>query len=69
EKLDGENQVVILLNSFPDKYKEVKSDIRYECDKLTFDIVFDALQSKELDIKIEKKDTEALFVKNKHNKS
>lgn len=44
EKLDGENQVVILLNSLPDKYKEVKSDIRYECDKLTFDIVFDALQ-------------------------
>lgn len=68
EKLDSENQVVILLGSLPKKYKEVTSVIKYGRDIFSLEIVLNALRSKELKIKVEKKDTEALFVKGKQNK-
>lgn len=56
KKLDGENQVVILWNSLPEKYKEVKSAVKYGRDSLTLDILLNYLRSKELELKTEKKD-------------
>lgn len=68
-RLSGENQPVILLNSLPEKYKEVKSAIKYGRDSLALDIVLDSLQSKELEMKTEKKESEALFTKSKLGKN
>lgn len=68
KKLDCENQVVILLNSLLKKYKEIKCAIKYGRDTLSLDVVLNSLRSKELELRTDKKDTEALYVKNKHNK-
>lgn len=68
EQLDTENQAVILLNSLLEKYKEVKSTINYDRDSLTLDIVLDSLRSKELELRIEKKKTTALYTKNRQLK-
>ena len=57
EKISEENQAIILLNSLPESYKELKAAIKYGRDSLTLDDVLGALRSRELEIKIEKKAT------------
>lgn len=43
-KVEDEVQAIILLNSFPNKYKDVKPAIMYEKDTLTFDLVVSSLK-------------------------
>lgn len=38
EKMSDENQAIILLNSLPDSYKEIKAAIKYGRDSLTLDL-------------------------------
>ena len=64
EKNSEENQAIILLNSLPESYKELKAATKYGRNSLTLDDVLGALRSRELEIKIEKKATsEGLQVK------
>ena len=51
EKLRDESQAIILLNSLPDSYKEVKAAIKFGRKTITLDEVFSALRSWELDMK------------------
>ncbi|KAL2534001.1 DNA polymerase zeta catalytic subunit-like [Abeliophyllum distichum] len=55
-KVSEEYKAVILLNSIPDIYKEVKNAIKYGRDTLTPEIVIDSLRSKEMEMKAEKHD-------------
>ncbi|KAA0060177.1 Retrovirus-related Pol polyprotein from transposon TNT 1-94 [Cucumis melo var. makuwa] len=63
EKMSDENQVVILLNSLPETYREVKATIKYGRDSLTMSIVLDALKTRNLEIKKERKDGELLMAR------
>lgn len=69
EEVKSVDQTVILLNLLPESYKEIKATIKYGRDSLTVDVVLDALRTKEVELRIDKKDSEALFVKDKqrHN--
>lgn len=60
EKIEDENKAIILLNSLPDNFREIKSAIKYGRDSLTTNLVIDALRSKELESKTNKKEIEAL---------
>ncbi|TXG46510.1 hypothetical protein EZV62_027990 [Acer yangbiense] len=63
EKLSDENEAIILLNSLPDSFKDVKAAIKYGRTSLSLEECISALKSKELELKIEKKDNgENLFV-------
>lgn len=62
EKIESENQPIILLNSLPEIYKEIKNAIKYGRDSLTLDTVIDALRSKNLELKSEKRENEALSI-------
>lgn len=55
EKISDENQAIILLNSMPETYREVKSAIKYGRTSLTVDEVLEALKTRDLEIKTEKK--------------
>lgn len=55
EKLVDENQAIILLNSLPENYKEVKTAIKYSMDLLSLSTVLDDLRSKDFEIKSGKK--------------
>ncbi|KAA0032415.1 copia-like retroelement pol polyprotein [Cucumis melo var. makuwa] len=55
EKMSDENQAVILLNSLPETYREVKAAIKYGRDSLTMSIVLDALKTRNLEMKKEHK--------------
>lgn len=46
-----EHNVIILLNSLPDMYKNVKNVIKYDQDTLIIDIIVTALKSKSLEFK------------------
>lgn len=63
EKIDDENQTIILLNSLPESYKEIKATIKYGRDSLTLRLVPDALRSKDMETRTQKKDTKALTVR------
>ncbi|KAK0579981.1 hypothetical protein LWI29_034466 [Acer saccharum] len=64
EKLSDENEVIILLNFLPDSFKDVKAAIKYSGTSLSLELCISALKSKELELKIEKKDNvENLFVR------
>ncbi|TXG54059.1 hypothetical protein EZV62_019315 [Acer yangbiense] len=64
EKLSDENEAIILLNSLPDSFKDVKAAIKYGRSSLSLEECISALKSKELELKIEKKDNgENLFVR------
>ncbi|TYK04234.1 Retrovirus-related Pol polyprotein from transposon TNT 1-94 [Cucumis melo var. makuwa] len=63
EEMSDENQVVILLNSLPETYREVKATIKYGQDSLTMSIVLDALKTRNLEIKKERKDGELLMAR------
>ncbi|TXG67505.1 hypothetical protein EZV62_008780 [Acer yangbiense] len=64
EKLSDENEAIILLNSLPDSFKDVKAAIKYGRTSLSLEECISALKSKELELKIEKKDNrENLFAR------
>ncbi|TXG67015.1 hypothetical protein EZV62_008290 [Acer yangbiense] len=64
EKLSDENEAIILLHSLPDSFKDVKAAIKYGRTSLSLEECISALKSKELELKIEKKDNgENLFVR------
>ncbi|TXG73199.1 hypothetical protein EZV62_001778 [Acer yangbiense] len=64
EKLSDENEVIILLNSLPRSFKDVKAAIKYGRTSLSLEECIFALKSKELELKIERKDNgENLFVR------
>ena len=48
------NQAVILLNSLPETYREVKTAIKYGQNSLTINVVLVALKTRNLEIKKEK---------------
>lgn len=56
EEVSEMYKAIILLNSMPDSYREVKNIIKYSRDTLTTKIAIDSLRSKEMEIKIEKED-------------
>lgn len=49
--MSDENKVIILLNSLPESYHEIKAAIKYGRDSLTLDVVLSALRSRELEMK------------------
>lgn len=51
-----ENQVVVLLNIVLKVFREVKSTLQYGRNGLTIDIMIDALETKDVDLKLERKD-------------
>ncbi|XP_062119233.1 uncharacterized protein LOC133832981 [Humulus lupulus] len=51
EALSDENQTIIILNSLPESFKEVKSAIKYGCTSITLEEVISALKSKDLEFK------------------
>ena len=55
EKISDENQAIIILNSLPDTYKDLKAAIKYGRESLSLDDVLGALRSRDLEIKFEKK--------------
>ncbi|KAA0060051.1 retrotransposon ty1-copia subclass [Cucumis melo var. makuwa] len=65
--MSDENLAVILLNSLLDIYREVKASIKYGRDSLIMNIVLDALKSKDLEIKKERKDKELLLAKGRRH--
>ncbi|TXG60237.1 hypothetical protein EZV62_014810 [Acer yangbiense] len=64
EKLSNENEAIILINALPDSFKDVKAAIKYGRTSLSFEECIFALKSKDLELKIENKDSgENLFVR------
>ncbi|TXG52803.1 hypothetical protein EZV62_021972 [Acer yangbiense] len=55
EALSDENQAIIVLNSLPDSYKDLKAAIKYGRDSLTLEDVLGALRSREMEMRSEKK--------------
>ena len=55
EKISHENQAIIILNSLPDTFKDLKTAIKYGRESLSLDDVLGALRSRDLEIKFEKK--------------
>ena len=55
EKISEENQAIILLNSLPESFKDIKVAIKYGRDSLTLEDILGALRSKELENKIERR--------------
>ncbi|KAA0043220.1 Retrovirus-related Pol polyprotein from transposon TNT 1-94 [Cucumis melo var. makuwa] len=68
EKMSDENQAVILLNSLPETYREVKVAIKYGRDSLTMSIVLDALKTRNLEMKKEHKAGELLMARGRSEK-
>ena len=51
EKIGDESQDIILLNSLPDSYKEVRVAIKFSRKSITLDEVISALRSWEMEMK------------------
>ena len=69
EKINDENQAIIILNSLPESYKDLKSAIKYGRESLSLDDVLGALRSRDLEIKIEKRSNgERLQVRGRNQK-
>ncbi|KAA0056593.1 Retrovirus-related Pol polyprotein from transposon TNT 1-94 [Cucumis melo var. makuwa] len=69
EKMLDENEAVILFNSLPETYREIKAAIKYGRDSLTMSIVLDALKTRNLEIKKERKDGELLMARGRSDKN
>ena len=67
-KMLDENQTVILLNSLPKTYQEVLATIKYGRDSLAMNVVLDALNTRNLEIKKERKDGELLMARGRSEK-
>ncbi|KAF4358959.1 hypothetical protein G4B88_018808 [Cannabis sativa] len=48
------NQAIIILNSLPECYTEVKTTIKYGRTEITLEEVISALKSKDLELKVER---------------
>lgn len=69
EKIDDENKAIILLNSLPESYNEIKNAIKYGRDNLTMEIVVNALRSRDLEVKkVSSKEGEAHFSRGRTEK-
>ena len=69
ENISDENQAIIILNSLPDSFKDMKAAIRYGRESLSLDDVLGALWSRDLEIKFEKKhNSESLQVRGRSQK-
>ena len=55
KKFSDEHFAVILLNSLPDSYREIKNAIKYGRESLTFETIVNALKSRDLELKNETK--------------
>ena len=55
EKISNENQAIIILNSLPNSYKDLKLAIKYGRESLSLDDVLGALRSRDLEMTFEKK--------------
>ena len=55
QNFSDEHFAVILLNSLPDSYREIKNAIKYGRDSLTFETVVSALKSRDLELRNETK--------------
>ncbi|XP_060672428.1 G-type lectin S-receptor-like serine/threonine-protein kinase SD3-1 [Ziziphus jujuba] len=62
---DDEHHAVILLNSLPETYREVKNAIKYGRDSLSLETVVSTLRSRDLELKSESKG-EGLAVRASH---
>ncbi|TYK20957.1 Retrovirus-related Pol polyprotein from transposon TNT 1-94 [Cucumis melo var. makuwa] len=67
-EMSDENQAVIILNSLPETYRKVKVAIKYGRDSLTMNIVLDALNTRNLEIKKELKDEELVMARGRSDK-
>ena len=56
QKFSDEHFAVILLNSLPDSYREIKNAIKYGRESLTYEVVVNALKSRDLELESETKD-------------
>ncbi|TXG46818.1 hypothetical protein EZV62_026112 [Acer yangbiense] len=64
KKLSDENEAIILLNSLPESFKDVKAAIKYGRSSLSLEECISTLKSKDLELKIERKDNgENLFAR------
>ena len=69
EKISNENQAIIILNSLPDSYKDLKLAIKYGRESLSLDDVLGPLRSRDLEMKFEKKgSSEGLQVRGRPEK-
>ena len=68
EKMSDENQALILLNSLPQTYREVKATIKYSRNSLTMSVALDALKTRKLEIKKVRMDGELLMAKGRSDK-
>ena len=55
EKIPDENQTIIILNSRPDTFKDLKATTKYGRESLSLHDVLGVLRSRDLEIKFEKK--------------
>ncbi|OAE29974.1 hypothetical protein AXG93_669s1230 [Marchantia polymorpha subsp. ruderalis] len=55
EELNDKNKTIIILNSLPESYREVKLAIKYRRSSIIIDKVISALKSKDLEIRADKK--------------
>ena len=56
QKFSDEHYAVILLNSLPESFREIKNAIKYGRNSLTYEVVVNALKSRDLKLKSETKD-------------
>ena len=54
EKISDENQAIIILNSLPDSFKDMKVAIRYGRESLSLDDVLGALRSRTLKLSLKR---------------
>lgn len=62
-----EYNVIILCNSLPQFLKNVKNTIKYGRDKLSIDIVVNALRVKDLELKTDNNKSKGLSIVGKYN--
>ena len=56
QKFSDEHYAVILLNSLPESFREIKNAIKYGRNSLTYEVVVNALMSRDLELKVKTKD-------------
>lgn len=70
QKIEDKPQVIILLNSLPDKYKDVKSGNMYRRYILTFVLVVSSLRYKDRENKVSNKNdlSDGLYIRDRIDK-
>lgn len=57
EEISNDQQVVALSNSLSERYRDIRNSLEYGGQELTVNIVTSALRNKELELKVESKDS------------